>query len=84
MSEETESVTDIAAQETTRQLIILTFSLIGTAISLILIRELSDPDKLRTWKMRTALYIKRRAQKQVDRWQAVADFAATVYNKERT
>lgn len=74
---------DVAAEETTRQLIILTFSLAGTFLTLILVRELADPDRIRTWKMRLALAVKRRAQRQVDMWQRIADSAATIYNQEK-
>lgn len=83
MNDEKETVSEIAAQETTRQLIILVFSLAGTALTLILLRELSDPDKIRTWKLRTALYAKRKAQKYADFWQGLADTAATIYNREK-
>lgn len=78
-----ESVSEIAAQETTRQFIILAFSLAGTVLTILLVRELSDPSKIRTWKLRTALYAKRKAQKYADFWQDLADTAATIYNREK-
>lgn len=83
MSENKETVSEIAAQESTRQLVILVFSLTGTLLTLLLVRELSDPDKMSTWKLRIALYAKRKAQKYADFWQELADTAATIYNREK-
>jgi hypothetical protein len=69
--------------EAKRQTIILIFTLAGTVGTLYLVAYFSDPDALRSLRMRLALRAKRLAQWQVDKWQSIADQAATIYNRER-
>lgn len=69
--------------EAQRQIVILIFSAIGTVVTIYLIYEFSKPDAFKELKMRWALKFKRIAQSQVDWWQARADDAATMYNKEK-
>lgn len=78
-----DTVNDIAKKETARQAIILTFSLAGTIGTLWLVQALSEPDVWRTYKMRSALGLKRFAGWNVDFWQNISDKAATAYNKEK-
>lgn len=76
-------IVDTAKEETTRQTIILVFSLVGTAGVVYLMRKLDQPEFGRTAKMMTALAVKRFANKRAEWWQDIADKAATVYNRER-
>lgn len=73
---------EIAREETTRQLVILGFSIIGT-LAFFALMELSTKDKRRTMKMWSARAVKRSAQSGADFLQDVAGWAATVYNKEK-
>lgn len=76
-------VADVAKEETTRQAIILAFSLAGTVAIVYVMRMIEQPDYARIVKMSSALAVKRFAGKNVDFWQSVSDKAATVYNRER-
>ena len=76
-------IADTAKEETTRQTIILVFSVLGTAGMLYVLRKFDRPDAGRTIKMAGALKVKRFANKQVDFWQNIADKAATTYQRER-
>lgn len=78
-----ETVPEIIKTETTRQAVIFVFSVAGIVATVWLMQELSDPDSLKTFKMRTALKVKRFAEKKVVYWQKVADDAATFYNQEK-
>lgn len=79
----TPKVGDVVIEESSRQAVILVFSLIGTVVMLYLYTKLGEPDSFRKLKVTTALNLKRYAQKRVDWWQRIADKAATIYNSER-
>lgn len=74
---------DSAKEEAKRQSVILLFSLVGTALTVVIVRWLQKPDSYRETRMRFALWGKRFAQSQVDWWQARADRFATAYNKDK-
>lgn len=78
-----EDVAHVAKEEITRQAIILFFSSVGVLVSLLLVEAASDPDRMRTIKMGTALATKRLCQKGSDKLQEWADKAATTYNQEK-
>lgn len=80
---QSETVTEVAKRETTRQTIILVFSLAGVLGTLYIAQRFSEPDAFRTAKMQLALKAKRVAQHRADWWQDKADKAATVYNREK-
>jgi hypothetical protein len=81
MSDET--IGEVVVLETTRQTVILVFSLVGTVLMLYAYAKFAEPDAFRRVKTATALWAKRYAQKRVDWWQRIADKAATIYNIER-
>ena len=76
-------VSEIAKEETTRQAIIVTFTVLGTVGIAYFMRKVDEPNIEQHTKMIVALAVKRFANKNVDFWQRVADKAATVYNRER-
>jgi len=78
-----ETVGEVIATETSRQTIILVFTVIGTVVMLYLYATLGEADSFRKLKITTALNLKRYAQRRVDWWQNIADKAATIYNNER-
>lgn len=77
---EPETVRDIAEKETARQAIIFLFTIAGTIGTMWAVHKFSDPDSFMFAKKRTALSVKRFAQRRVDWWQRIADKAATVYH----
>lgn len=81
MSDET--LADVAKKETARQTVILAFSVVGALAMMYVMRKANEPDAFRTFKMGSALKVKRFAQKRADWWQDVADKAATAYQRER-
>lgn len=78
-----ERARDVARTETTRQLIILVFSVAGAVASVAAVRHFSDPDLGRYYKMLFALRVKRFADRQSDFWDRLAIRAATLYNAEK-
>jgi hypothetical protein len=78
-----ETVADVIKVETSRQTIILLFSVAGSVAAVLVMRAISGPDVIRTLKMRWALRAKRLAEKQVEWWERKRDAAATAYNRER-
>ena len=74
---------EVAKQETVRQAIILVFSVAGALVTIWVMEELAKPDMMRTLKMASALWAKRFCQEQADRFQGLADKAATAYNREK-
>jgi len=78
-----DSIGGIIAEETSRQTVILIFTLVGTVLVIYVAAKLGEPDSFRRLKISSALAVKRYAQKQVDKWQEIADKAATIYNNER-
>ncbi len=76
-------VAETAKEETTRQTIILAFSVAGAVALVFVARTLDNPDFGRSMKMGGALALKRFAAGQVDWWQSIADKAGTVYNREK-
>lgn len=76
-------VADTAKEETTRQTIILAFTLVGAVAMVIVARSIDKPDFSKSLKMGAALALKRVAASQVDWWQNVADKAASAYNREK-
>lgn len=74
---------EVAKQEATRQAVILIFSIASVAATVWIMQSLSDPDVFRTVRMGVALWIKRAAQKEADRFQTLADKAATAYNRDK-
>ncbi len=76
-------VSEIVKEESTRQTIILAFSLAGTIGMFYLARHMDEPEFGRELKMKTALYVKRFANNRADFWGHVAAKAATVYNREK-
>lgn len=79
-----ETIASVAKTETTRQTVILVFSLAGTVGAIYLMNKFTEPDAFRMLKMTAALRAKHLAQRQADWWQRQADKAATVYNRERS
>jgi hypothetical protein len=69
--------------EAQRQAVILLFSAAGAVVTILIVYHFSNPDALKTLKMSALLRVKRFAQKQVDRWQELADKTATLYNREK-
>lgn len=80
---ETKNVTDVLKTETTRQTVILLFSIAGAIATVAIARRFSDPDIGRYYRMYLALWVKRHADKRVTFWQNIADHAATTYNAEK-
>lgn len=76
-------VVETAKEETTRQTIILVFSVAGAAASLYILRKFDQPNAGRIAKMTAALAVKRFANKRANWWQDIADKAATMYNREK-
>lgn len=83
MREKKSVIVETAKEETTRQTIILVFSVIGAAASLYVMRKFDQPEAGRIAKMASALAVKRFANKRANWWQDVADKAATIYNREK-
>jgi hypothetical protein len=81
--EEGVSVADVAKVETTRQTIILVFSIAGTVATVYLVRKLQDPDVMSLYRMWTALTVKRWAERQARRFDRLALHMANVYNGEK-
>lgn len=77
------TVADVAKVEVTRQVIILGFSIAGTVATFYVVKKLQDPDYMSTLKMGTALFVKRWADKQADRFTRLATHMANVYNGEK-
>jgi hypothetical protein len=77
------SVGDVAKTETTRQTIILVFGVLGTVTTIYVARKMQDADAMSTFRMWTALTVKRWADKQADRFSRLAAHMATVYNGEK-
>ena len=77
------SVVDVAKTETTRQTIILVFSIVGTVATVYIARKLQDPDTVSMLKMWSALTVKRWADRQAARFARLASHMATVYNGEK-
>lgn len=78
-----ETVVDVAKKETTRQTVILVFSLAGTVAMVWIMRAASNPDLVRTLKMGVALRVKRVARQQELWWRDLGDRAGSMYNRER-
>ena len=76
-------MTSPVGDETKRQVVILLFGAVGTIVTVGLVYKFSNPDAMKTLKMRAALWAKRTAQSQADKWQEYADMAATMYNREK-
>jgi hypothetical protein len=70
-------------EELSRQIVIFIFSTIGVVVSLFLVQALSDPDLVRTYRMRMALKAKHVFQDGADLLQEYADKSATFYNREK-
>jgi hypothetical protein len=79
----TVTMVDVAKTETTRQFIILIFSVAGTVAAIYVQRKLSDPDVFSTYKMWFAWRAKRWADRQADRFTRLATHMANVYNGEK-
>lgn len=77
------TVAEVAKTEATRQTIILLFGIAGVVVSVYVQRKMSDPDVMSTLKMATALYVKRWADRQADRFTRLASHMANVYNGEK-
>lgn len=78
-----ESMSTVVKVETTRQIIILVFSIAGTVATIYVARQLQDPDRLSILKMWGALTVKRWADKQADRFNRLAMYMGNVYNGEK-
>jgi len=76
-------VSEVVKEETAKQTVILIFSIIGVIVAGIMIREIDKPDQYKTFKMASALKLKRMARRQQEWWERVGDKAATVYNNEK-
>lgn len=74
---------DVIKEETTRQAIVLLFSVAGAVVTLFVVRARDDAVLRSTMKMQFALSAKRFCQHRADRWQDWADKAATLYNREK-
>lgn len=71
----------IVRDESAKQAVILVFSLAGTIATIIIVRYLHDESRLHLAKMQLALWVKRYAQHKSEQWQAIADKAATEFNR---
>lgn len=80
---ERQSVPSIVKEESAKQAVILAFSLAGAVLSVIAVRQLSEPDQAKYLRMYWALKVKRFADSQVGFWQTVSGKAATKYNEEK-
>lgn len=80
---ERKSVTDIVKTESTRQTVILLFSVVGAVASVAAVRHFSDPVLSKYYKMLFALKLKRFADRQADFWDGIAGRAAQLYNTEK-
>jgi hypothetical protein len=55
-----------------------------TIVTYYLARKMMQPDFARNFNMRSALTVKRVAQRNADAWQHIADNAATAYQNARS
>lgn len=78
-----DDVGEVVKEESARQTVILVFSVMGVIAAAYVTALSQDKDAYHMFKMRCALWAKRYAQKKVDRWQEIADRAATVYLREK-
>jgi len=75
--------TEVLKEETARQAVILLFSVVGAVVSVVAVRQVSDPDHLKYLRMYWALKLKRIADNRVEFWQGVSAKAANKYNEEK-
>lgn len=76
-------VTQVVKEESARQTVILVFSAVGIVVSIVILQAVGNADNVRTFKMGSALFVKRICQKGADKLQDWADTAATAYNREK-
>lgn len=84
MTEPTTKPLDVVTEETSRQTVILLFTLATIVLSAWVIEEYASVDSLKHLKMKTLLRTKRTMQRLADWSQKVADNAATAYQKQRS
>jgi len=70
--------------DTKSELIKAAIGIATTIITYYLARKMMQPDFTRNLHMKSALTVKRVAQKNADAWQHIADNAATAYQNART
>lgn len=80
---ERETVGDIVKNESTRQAVILVFSVAGAIATVAAMRGMQNPDLMSYYRMWWALKTKRFADRQVDFWGGVSAQAANRYNSEK-
>lgn len=78
-----EGVGSVVRVESARQTVILVFGLVGSIMTVYIVRKLNDPDALSTFKMWGALTVKRWADRQSARFARLATHMANVYNGEK-
>lgn len=69
---------------TKNELIKAAIGIATTVVTYYLARKMMQPDFARSFQMKSALTLKRIAQKNADAWQHIADNAATAYQNART
>jgi hypothetical protein len=70
----------VVTEETAKQTIIFLFGLLSVVAAAGVLHHVDD---WKTFKMGTALAVKRVCQGEADRWQKWADDASTFYNREK-
>jgi hypothetical protein len=80
MAEESE---DTVKDETMRQLVILVFSLAGTALTMFIFKASTDSTFLPRWRMKTYNKLQRYAEKQTAYWWDKALSARDAYDREK-
>jgi hypothetical protein len=70
--------------DTKSELIKAAIGIATTIITYYLARKMMQPDFTRNLHMKSALTVKRVAQRNADAWQHIADNAATAYQNART
>jgi hypothetical protein len=70
--------------DTKKELVKAVITVASTVLSYYVARKMMQPDFFQTAHMRTALILKRVAQRNADAWQNIADQAASSYHKART
>lgn len=71
-------------EPTKHELVKAVIGIATTVVTYYLARKMMQPDFARSFQMKSALTLKRVAQRNADAWQHVADNAATAYQNART
>jgi type IV secretory pathway TraG/TraD family ATPase VirD4 len=74
---------DTVKDETMRQLVVLVFSLAGTALTMLIFKAATDSTFIPRWRMRTYNKMQRYAEKQTAYWWDKALSARDAYDREK-